>query len=90
MLSSIPSFSNIGLSSYCYCEMFYRCSSLYDITLPATELATGCYNDMFTNCSSLSAIHFPKAFKDDETILKKAGSDAPWFGATNATIYYDL
>lgn len=90
ILSSAPSFSDITLSSYCYCEMFYGCSQLSDIMLPATTLAISCYNKMFDECSSLTAIHFPKSFQGNDEILSTAGSDAPWFGAISATIYYDL
>ena len=76
---------------YGYSSMFVHCSSITsDAYLPAMDFSYNSYMNMFSECSSLTAIHFPKAFQDDETILKKAGSDAPWFGATTATIYYDL
>ena len=44
------------LSTYCYHQMFYGCSSLTTppIILPATILSTYCYYQMFANCSSLT------------------------------------
>lgn len=42
------------LTSDCYWEMFYGCTSLTTSPeLPATTIGTRCYNDMFKNCTSL-------------------------------------
>ena len=42
------------LTSYCYRQMFYGCTSLIAApALPATTLATYCYADMFYNCKAL-------------------------------------
>ena len=42
-------------NNYCYCRMFFRCTSLTTApALPATTLANYCYNYMFYNCTSLT------------------------------------
>ena len=42
------------LTSYCYSQMFYGCTSLRTApALPATNLASYCYDSMFNGCSSL-------------------------------------
>ena len=42
------------LSSYCYYNMFYGCTSLTEVPqLPATTLAEYCYSYMFYSCTSL-------------------------------------
>jgi hypothetical protein len=44
------------LTSYCYHEMFYECTSLTTSPeLPATTLAEHCYSGMFSGCSSLTS-----------------------------------
>lgn len=44
----------IVLSTACYNNMFYGCSSLSEFpALPATTLASGCYSNMFYGCASL-------------------------------------
>ena len=44
-----------NLTSYCYGQMFYGCSSLATAPeLSATTLANNCYECMFQNCSSLA------------------------------------
>ena len=43
------------LTSYCYQQMFYRCTSLTTApALPATTLAGYCYGNMFDGCKSLT------------------------------------
>lgn len=42
------------LEDYCYCNMFYYCTSLTSAPeLPAMTLAPYCYSHMFYNCTSL-------------------------------------
>ena len=44
-----------NLTSYCYGQMFYGCSSLATAPeLPATDLTNWCYAGMFNGCSSLT------------------------------------
>ena len=45
----------INLSSFCYTNMFSRCTSLTTApTLPSGSLAQYCYQSMFSSCSSLT------------------------------------
>lgn len=45
----------ITLSTGCYREMFYNCTSLVDAPeLPATTLAQRCYQNMFSGCTNLT------------------------------------
>ena len=77
------------LAQFCYNEMFSRCTNLALVPeLPATALANYCYLFMFNNCSNITEIHYPKSFENDSTFTSMYGS--PQFGATNATVYYDL
>ena len=44
------------LAQYCYCSMFYDCTSLTSVPqLPATTLANSCYQQMFQGCTSLTS-----------------------------------
>ena len=65
-------------------DAFNGCELLTSINLP--NVTTVGY-DAFSNCSSLKEIHF--ATKNKEAIEALSGySDK--FGATNATIYFDI
>ena len=63
---------------------FGNCSSLTSIDLPNV---TTVGNDAFLSCSSLKEIHF--AVKNKEAIEALSGYSNK-FGATNATIYFDI
>ena len=63
---------------------FAHCSSLTSIHLPKVT-SIGSY--AFDYCSSLTSIHF--AAKNKETIEALSGFSSK-FGATKATIYFDL
>ena len=44
-----------NVTDYCYCYMFYKCTSLTTVpALPATTLAQGCYDDMFASCTGIT------------------------------------
>jgi len=43
---------------------------------------------MFNNDLNVKELHYAKSMQTDEMFIATPGS--PWFGATNATIYYDL
>lgn len=63
---------------------FYHCESLTSLSLPnVTSMGV----DVFYNCPKLTAIHFASANKSAITALSGYSSK---FGATNATIYFDL
>lgn len=73
----------------CYHSMFSGCSKLKgSINLPATTITKDCYIFMFSICTSLNEIHYPSIIEND--LLFKAMTFSPKFGATNATIHYDL
>ena len=53
-ITSAPILSATSLTSRCYQEMFYGCTSLNTIpSLPATILTTACYIDMFNGCTNI-------------------------------------
>ena len=88
-LVSAPELPATKLANGCYDSMFNYCTGLVSAPeLPATTLASACYNSMFYNCSNISELHYPASLENDSTFKSMYGS--PWFGATNATIYYDL
>ena len=80
---------DITLAIGCYTNMFRDCSSLTQApALPATTLASNCYNYMFNSCANITELHYPASVQNDSTFTGMTGS--PWFGATNATVHYDL
>ena len=88
-LYSIPELPATSLTPYCYSYMFYGCINLVSAPrLPATTLADSCYYSMFYNCSNISGLHYSKSIENNSTFTSMY--DSPWFGATNATVYYDL
>lgn len=77
------------LKPQCYHEMFYDCTKLKgEMKLPATTLNNQCYYGMFTRDSNISALHYPATIENNSQFKSMTG--VPWFGATNATVYYDL
>lgn len=67
------------LAKYCYCNMFYGCTSLVNApALPATTLASNCYSDMFEGCTSL--VNAPAL---PATTLANACYHAMFSGCTN-------
>ena len=74
----LPNVTSIGNNA------FKNCSSLTSIDLPNV---TTIDSNAFYYCSSLTSIHF--AAKNKETIETLSGYSSK-FGATNATIYFDL
>ena len=74
----LPNVTSIGSNA------FDSCSSLTSIYLPNV---TSIGRNAFAHCSSLTSIHF--AAKNKETIETLSGYSSK-FGATNATIYFDL
>lgn len=84
------------LSDYCYNNMFKNCSSLIDAPkLPATILTDSCYRYMFDDCLAITELHYPKSLQNNSEFTSTENPwssmyGAPWFGAVNATVYYDL
>ena len=63
---------------------FRGCSALTEVSLPA---ATSIGGNAFYSCSALTSIHFAAA--NQATIEALSSYSSKW-GATNATIYFDL
>ena len=84
-----PTMERTDVPDNCYWHMFYGCSSLTQApALPATALASSCYFNMFYSCGKVTELHYPASIQNDSTFTGMKGS--PLFGATNATVHYDL
>ena len=54
--STVKSGNRPAMASYCYSNMFFKCTSLTAApSLPATRLVDHCYSYMFYGCTSLTA-----------------------------------
>ena len=88
-LTQAPALPATALADSCYNYMFYGCTNLtHAPALPATSLAQGCYTNMFSYCTNITELHYPASIENNSTFTGMSGS--PWFGANNATVYYDL
>ena len=88
-LTQAPALPATTLARRCYDSMFSGCTSLTQAPeLPATTLASYCYSNMFNRCTNVTELHYPTSMQNDSTFTGMSGS--PWFGATNATVNYDL
>ena len=88
-LIQAPALPATTLANNCYKNMFSNCTSLTQApALPATTLASSCYQYMFNNCTKVTELHYPASVQNDSKFTGMTGS--PWFGATNATVHYDL
>ena len=88
-LTQAPALPATALADWCYYSMFGGCTSLTQApALPATILANYCYYDMFDGCTKVTELHYPASIQNDSTFTGITGT--PWFGATNATVHYDL
>ena len=88
-LTAAPELPATTLASYCYSYMFYNCTSLTAAPeLPATTLENSCYSSMFSGCTQVNELHYASSVQTDTMFTSMTGT--PWFGATNATVYYDL
>ena len=87
-LSSLTTVSGGALQS-----CFYNCASLSTISFPAltsvvnNSFGSASYNYIFNRCTALTEIHFRADMQ--ATIEAMTGYANKW-GATNATIYFDL
>ena len=84
-------FDNLSTVSgnFAFNNIFYECSSLTTISFPklTTISNTNAFTDTFSNCNALTEIHFRYDMKE---IVEGLDGYAERFGATNATIYFDL
>ena len=84
---SFPSLTSIG--DYGLFYAFHMCRGLTgSVSFPKLKtVSTNGLNNAFSNCTNLTEIHFPAAIQS--TIEGLTGYSSK-FGATNATIYFDL
>lgn len=89
-LTEIPKLPAETIPSWAYCYMFNGCVSLSEpVYLPAKLFySTFCYAYMFDDCKLIKEIHYPISIESNSTFKSMNGT--PWFGATDATVYYDL
>ena len=88
-LTAAPELPATTLDDYCCYQMFNGCTSLTAApVLPATVIAKTGYALMFYGCTKVTELHYPASIENDETFTGMSGT--PWFGATNATVHYDL
>jgi hypothetical protein len=85
-------FDNLSTVSgdFAFEDTFYRCSSLTTISFPklTTISNTNAFReDTFFGCTALTEIHFRYDMKE---IVEGLDGYSSKFGATNATIYFDL
>ena len=97
--NSCPSLTTVDLSalttvgSDCLNYCFYSCTSLTSVSFPSLtsvqtdSFGSASYNYCFNNCTALTEIHFRADMQ--ATIEAMTGYADKW-GATNATIYFDL
>ena len=87
-LSALTTVGNNGLQS-----CFTNCTSLANISFPsltsvqANSFGTASYDYCFKGCTALTEIHFRA---DAQTAIEAMTGYADKWGATNATIYFDL
>lgn len=84
----VPKLTTIS-GNYACTRMFHGCKALTTISFPSliTIEGTKPMYEMFTYCTNLSEIHF----RSDMQVTVEALSEySNKFGATNATIYFDL
>ena len=91
---SFPKLVKIGSDSLYF--SFYNCTSLTSISFPSlggsdptTNIDTGAFGGSyaFMGCSALTEIHFPAA---SQSRIEACSGYSSKFGASNATIYFDL
>lgn len=97
--SSCPELIEIDLSSLqsigssCLYYAFYGCSKLPKMSFPSLtsvqndSFGSSTSNGAFRNCTALTEIHFRA---DMQTTIEAMSQYANKWGATNATIYFDL
>lgn len=84
--ASFPSLTTVGNGGLDDC--FYNCTSLTTISFPSlTTVGSNGFWNCFYGCTNLTSIHFPAAIQSDIEATQGYSSK---FGATNATIYFDL
>lgn len=85
---SFPVLQTIS-GSYTFNNTFIHCDSLTSISFPALTSISGWAfsSDVFINCDNLTEIHFKSSI---QTMVEQMVYYSTKFGASNATIYFDL
>ncbi|MBQ2016976.1 MAG: leucine-rich repeat domain-containing protein [Alphaproteobacteria bacterium] len=87
-LSSLTKVESYGLS-----RTFYSCKKITTMLFPSlvsvqsSSFGTSSSNGTFASCTGLNEIHFRK---DAQSVIESLTAYSSKFGATNATIYFDL
>lgn len=85
---SFPVLQSIS-STYAFNATFERCTSLTSISFPSLTSVVywGFSGDVFSQCTNLTEIHFKSSA---QSVIEGLHYYSSKFGATNATIYFDL
>ena len=77
------------ISSGCLFYAFYNCTRITSsVSFPAlTSVGSGGLADAFKGCTGITELHFRA---DAKSVIEAAGGYSSKFGASNATIYFDL
>lgn len=82
----LSSLQSVGASGLAYA--FYGCTGITTMSFPSlTSVQSNSFNYAFRNCTALTEIHFRA---DIQATIEAMSQYANKFGATNATIYFDL
>lgn len=73
---------------YCFNNCFANCTALASISFPSlTTIDNTAFTNAFSGCTNLIAIHFKASAQS--VVESLSGYSSKW-GASNATIYFDL
>lgn len=87
-LSSLTSVGSGGMTScFSYCELLANISFPSLTSVQTNSFGAASYNYCFNNCTGLTEIHFRA---DAQATIEAMDGYADKWGATNATIYFDL
>jgi hypothetical protein len=77
-----------SVNTYGLQNTFYRCTKLTTMSFPSlTSVQSSSFNSTFNDCTALTEIHFRA---DMQATIEAMSGYSSKFGATNATIYFDL
>jgi hypothetical protein len=83
----LSSLTTISGTSVCY-NMFNFCTKLTSVSFPKLQtINSSALNNMFYGCNALTEIHFRT---DAQATVEALNGYTDKFGASNATIYFDL
>ncbi len=83
---SFPELTSIG--QYGLTDVFYGCTGITSVSFPKlTSIGYDGLNGTFSGCTGITEIHFRS---DAQSTVEAASGYSSNFGASNATIYFDL